>query len=100
MDEQVINQASPDVTAEIKRKAQQMYFSGYKIAEIARQLDIAASTISSWKDREKWDDVAPVGRVELALETRLNLLIAKKKKAEQTIKKLICSAAKWNAWRE
>ena len=38
MDEQVINQASPDVTAEIKRKAQQMYFSGYKIAEIARQL--------------------------------------------------------------
>lgn len=40
MDEQVINQASPDVTAEIKRKAQQMYFSGYKIAEIARQLDI------------------------------------------------------------
>nr|DAJ36056.1 MAG TPA: terminase ATPase subunit [Caudoviricetes sp.] len=80
MDEQVINQASPDVTAEIKRKAQQMYFSGYKIAEIARQLDIAASTISSWKDREKWDDVAPVGRVELALETRLNLLIAKEEK--------------------
>ena len=77
-----------------------MYFSGYKIAEIARQLDIAASTISSWKDREKWDDVAPVGRVELALETRLNLLIAKKIKAGRTIKKLICLVVKWNAWRE
>ncbi|MDN3211367.1 terminase large subunit domain-containing protein [Haemophilus sp. SZY H57] len=81
MDEQVINQASPDVTAEIKRKAQQMYFSGYKIAEISRQLDIPASTIASWKDREKWDDIAPVGRVELALETRLNLLIAKEEKS-------------------
>ncbi|QOR16654.1 terminase large subunit domain-containing protein [Haemophilus parainfluenzae] len=88
MDEQVINQASPDVTAEIKRKAQQMYFSGYKIAEIARQLDIAASTISSWKDREKWDDVAPVGRVELALETRLNLLIAKEEKSGSDYKEI------------
>ena len=88
MDEQVINQASPDVTAEIKRKAQQMYFSGYKIAEIARQLDIAASTISSWKDREKWDDVAPVGRVELALETRLNLLIAKEEKSGADYKEI------------
>ena len=94
MDEQVINQASPDVTAEIKRKAQQMYFSGYKIAEIARQLDIAASTISSWKDREKWDDVAPVGRVELALETRLNLLIAKEEKSGADYKELICLVAK------
>lgn len=88
MDEQVINQASPDVTAEIKRKAQQMYFSGYKIAEIARQLDIAASTISSWKDREKWDDVAPVGRVELALETRLNFLIAKEEKSGADYKEI------------
>ena len=88
MDEQVINQASPDVTAEIKRKAQQMYFSGYKIAEIARQLDIAASTISSWKDREKWDDVAPVGRVELALEIRLNLLIAKEEKSGADYKEI------------
>ena len=88
MDEQVINQASPDVTAEIKRKAQQMYFSGYKIAEIARQLDIAASTISSWKDREKWDDVSPVGRVELALETRLNLLISKEEKSGADYKEI------------
>ena len=88
MDKQVINQASPDVTSEIKRKAQQMYFSGYKIAEIARQLDIAASTISSWKDREKWDDVAPVGRVELALETRLNLLIAKEEKSGADYKEI------------
>lgn len=68
MDEQVINQSSPEVTAEIKRKAQQMYFSGYKISEISRQLNIPASTIASWKYREKWDDIAPVGRVELALE--------------------------------
>lgn len=88
MDEQVINQPSPEVTAEIKRKAQQMYFSGYKIAEISRQLNIPASTIASWKDREKWDDIAPVGRVELALETRLNLLIAKEEKIGSDYKEI------------
>ena len=88
MDEQVINQPSPEVMAEIKRKAQQMYFSGYKIAEISRQLDIPASTIASWKDREKWDDIAPVGRVELALETRLNQLIAKEEKSGSDYKEI------------
>ena len=88
MDEQVINQPSLEVTAEIKRKAQQMYFSGYKIAEISRQLNIPASTIASWKDREKWDDIAPVGRMELALETRLNLLIAKEEKSGSDYKEI------------
>lgn len=88
MDEQVINQSFPEVTAEIKRKAQQMYFSGYKIAEISRQLNIPASTIASWKDREKWDDIAPVGRVELALEIRLNLLIAKDEKSGSDYKEI------------
>ncbi|HHF4150999.1 TPA: terminase family protein [Haemophilus influenzae] len=88
MDEQVINQSSPEVTAEIKRKAQQMYFSGYKISEISRQLNIPASTIVSWKYREKWDDIAPVGRVELALEKRLNLLIAKEEKSGSDYKEI------------
>lgn len=88
MDEQVINQSSPEVTAEIKRKAQQMYFSGYKISEISRQLNIPASTIASWKYREKWDDIAPVGRVELALEKRLNLLIAKEEKSGSDYKEI------------
>ena len=77
-----------DTTADTKRQAQVMYFSGYKIAEISRQLDIPASTIASWKDREKWDDIAPVGRVELALETRLNLLIVKEEKSGSDYKEI------------
>ena len=77
-----------DTTADTKRQAQVMYFSGYKIAEISRQLNIPASTIASWKDREKWDDIAPVGRVELTLETRLNLLIAKEEKSGSDYKEI------------
>lgn len=73
---------------DLKRKAQVMYFGGYKIAEISRQLDIPVSTISSWKERDKWDDIAPVGRVELALESRLILLIAKEQKSGADFKEI------------
>ncbi|OOF45275.1 terminase [Rodentibacter trehalosifermentans] len=77
-----------DTTADTKRQAQVMYFSGYKIAEISRQLTIPTSTISSWKEREKWDDFAPVGRVELTLESRLNLLILKENKSGADYKEI------------
>ncbi|OOF47940.1 terminase [Rodentibacter trehalosifermentans] len=77
-----------DTTADTKRQAQVMYFSGYKIAEISRQLNIPTSTISSWKEREKWDDFAPVGRVELTLESRLNLLILKENKSGADYKEI------------
>ena len=88
MEEQIIEQALPDVSADSKRQAQVMYFSGYKIAEISRQLSIPTSTISSWKEREKWDDFAPVGRVELTLESRLNLLILKENKSGADYKEI------------
>lgn len=78
---------TPDI-ADVKRQAQVMYFSGYKIAEISRQLDIPATTISSWKERERWDDFAPVGRVELTLESRLNLLILKDNKSGADYKEI------------
>lgn len=73
---------------DLKRKAQVMYFGGYKISEISRQLDIPVSTISSWKERDKWDDIAPVGRVELALESRMILLIAKEQKSGADFKEI------------
>nr|DAN73313.1 MAG TPA: terminase ATPase subunit [Caudoviricetes sp.] len=88
MEEQTIEQALPEVSADSKRQAQVMYFSGYKIAEISRQLNIPASTIASWKEREKWDDFAPVGRVELTLESRLNLLILKDNKSGSDYKEI------------
>lgn len=88
MTEPTIEQLLPDNTADAKRQAQVMYFSGYKIAEISRQLNIPTSTISSWKEREKWDDFAPVGRVELTLESRLNLLILKENKSGADYKEI------------
>ena len=88
MTEPNIEQLLPNNSADVKRQAQVMYFSGYKIAEISRQLNIPTSTISSWKEREKWDDFAPVGRVELTLESRLNLLILKENKSGADYKEI------------
>lgn len=71
-----------------RRKAQLMYWAGYIITEISRQLDVPVSTIASWKKREKWDDISPVGRVEASLEARLNLLIMKECKSGADFKEI------------
>lgn len=71
-----------------RRQAQLMYWAGYIVTEIARQLNIPVSTIASWKSREKWDDISPVGRVEATLEARLNLLILKDQKSGSDYKEI------------
>nr|AJE08870.2 terminase [Mannheimia haemolytica USDA-ARS-USMARC-184] len=71
-----------------KRQAQLMYWAGYTVTEISRQLNIPVSTIASWKSREKWDEISPVGRVEATLESRLNLLIMKESKNNNDYKEM------------
>ena len=73
------------VDTDIKRQAQVKYWNGFKVAEISRQLGIPASTISSWIKREKWDDIAPIGRVEITLEARLCQLILKEQKSASNV---------------
>lgn len=70
------------------RQSQLMYWAGYAIAEISRQLAIPVSTIASWKKREKWDDISPVGRVEATLEARVNLLVLKEIKSGSDYKEI------------
>lgn len=76
------------VDADIKRQAQVKYWNGFKVVEISRQLGIPASTISSWIKRERWDDIAPIGRVEITLETRLCQLILKEQKSGSDFKEI------------
>lgn len=76
------------ITLDSKREARLLYFAGYRISEIAEKLGLPVSTVASWKDREKWDDIAPVGRVETTLEARLNLLILKAEKSGQDFKEI------------
>lgn len=54
-----------------------MYWAGYKLAHIARMLDVKVPTLNSWKRRGKWDEASPVERIEDALEARMILLVRK-----------------------
>lgn len=76
------------IDIDTKRQAQIKYWNGFKVAEISRQLGIPATTISSWIKREKWDDIAPIGRVEITLETRLCQLILKEPKSGSDFKEI------------
>ncbi|AEC16275.1 terminase large subunit domain-containing protein [Gallibacterium anatis] len=71
-----------------KTQAKIMYFAGYRLADIAAFLNLPHSTVSSWRDRENWDGIAPVGRIEASLEARLCLLIAKEDKSGADFKEI------------
>ncbi|WP_153075792.1 terminase ATPase subunit family protein [Paraburkholderia bonniea] len=65
---------------DVRKIARSLYWQGWRISSIARQLKIERSTVASWCRREKWKEANPIERVESSLETRLVVLIEKKKK--------------------
>ncbi|PHM51729.1 terminase ATPase subunit family protein [Xenorhabdus sp. KK7.4] len=71
-----------------RKQAMHLYFSGYRIARIADMLNENATTLHSWKRRDKWDEVTPFEQVELALEARLCQLIAKQQKEGRDFKEI------------
>ncbi|MBS9432218.1 terminase ATPase subunit family protein [Photorhabdus hainanensis] len=71
-----------------RKHAMHLYFNGYRIARIAEILNEKASTIHSWKRRDKWDEVTSFERVELSLEARLCQLIAKEQKEGKDFKEI------------
>lgn len=86
--EKIIENATALLTLDDKRKARLWYFAGYRLTDIAELLKLPVSTVASWKDRENWDDISPVGRVEATLESRLNLLILKDVKNNNDYKEI------------
>lgn len=71
-----------------RRQAKHLYWQGYRIARIAEELNEKPATVHSWKKRDKWDDSAPLERVEYALEAKLNQLILKEKKEGKDFKEM------------
>lgn len=66
--------------------------------QIAAMLQMKRPTVQSWKQRDGWDSVAPISRVEMSLEARLTQLIIKPQKPAVTSRKLTCSDARLNDW--
>lgn len=68
---------------ELKRKAKNLYYSGFKLAFIAEELKINPNTLYSWKNRENWDEVDNLSRITLSLENRICFLINKNDKSDR-----------------
>jgi len=71
-----------------KIRARSLYWCGWAITQIAEELGLPLTTVSSWKSRHKWDDAAPIDRLEDGLVGRLLLLIAKDKKTGGDFKEI------------
>ncbi|MQI62505.1 hypothetical protein EI041_32065, partial [Escherichia coli] len=55
---------------------------------IAAMLQMKRPTVQSWKQRDGWDSVAPISRVEMSLEARLTQLIIKPQKTGGDFKEI------------
>ncbi|HBY7113734.1 TPA: terminase ATPase subunit family protein, partial [Klebsiella pneumoniae] len=54
-----------------------LYWQGFSVPQIAEMLQTKRPTVQSWKQRDQWDETAPLNRVESTLEARLIQLYAK-----------------------
>ncbi len=71
-----------------RRAARSLYWRGWEVSQIAEELEVARTTVQSWKDRGKWDDVPSIRRLEDCLEARWMMLIAKDKKTPGDFKEI------------
>lgn len=60
-----------------RRQAALLYWQGFSVPQIAEMLQTKRPTVQSWKQRDQWEDTAPLNRVESTLEARLIQLYAK-----------------------
>ncbi len=81
-------QAAGSIPFTARRRARAYYWAGYELADIAEILGLNAATVRSWKGRDKWDEFAPLARVEESIDARLQVLIAKEEKTGRDFKEI------------
>lgn len=69
-------------------QARALYWQGWRLIRIAEQLGLKRMTVDNWKRRDKWDEAAPLERVEGVLEARLIQLIQKDAKEGKDFKEI------------
>ncbi|HAV1971893.1 TPA: terminase ATPase subunit family protein [Enterobacter hormaechei subsp. steigerwaltii] len=60
-----------------RRQARLLYWQGFAVPQICDMLKLKRPTVQSWKQRDEWEETAPINRVEMTLEARLIQLYAK-----------------------
>jgi uncharacterized protein YjcR len=80
-----------------RRQARLLYWQGFAVPQICDMLQLKRPTVQSWKQRDGWEETAPINRVESTLEARLIQLYAKPDLTRMTSKSLIFCRARWSA---
>lgn len=81
-------QTDTTLLSDPRRQAALLYWQGFSVKQIAEMLNQKVPTVQSWKQREKWDAIAPISRVETSLEARIIQLILKGKKEGSDYKEI------------
>lgn len=77
----------PQIVA-TRTKARALYWQGWTVSQIAEELELAYTTVSTWKTRHKWDDAPAIMRAEEGTLERYLVLLAKDKKTSGDFKEI------------
>ena len=80
--------ATANTSMDPRRQAKFLYWTGWRITDIADFLDEKEKTVHSWKGRDEWDRADNVERIGGALEARLVQLILKDGKSSGDFKEI------------
>ncbi|RSU98915.1 terminase large subunit domain-containing protein [Sphingomonas koreensis] len=67
-------------------EARHLFWAGYTLEQIGEVLEVPAATVRSWKHRDKWETVAPVGRIEEVMAATMIRLVLKEHKSGKDIR--------------
>jgi uncharacterized protein YjcR len=68
--------------------ARRLYWTGWRVSDIADEVGAPRSTVQSWRDRQKWHEAPPIKRMQASLEARWCALVAKEKKTGGDFKEI------------
>ena len=75
----------PRAPSEKKAEAEKLFKKGWKLAEIAKKLDVPEGTVRSWKNRGKWGEKPPTkDKCNVAKEDEKGMQRCKKRSGEDS----------------
>lgn len=83
-----MNTSNYTIISDPRRQAALLYWQGFSVRQIGEMLSQKTPTVQSWKTRDKWEDIAPISRVETSMEARLIQLVMKDVKEGKDYKEI------------
>ena len=75
-------------TISARQEAARLYWLGFTVTEISKELNLKYQTVDSWKRRDEWDKASVAKRVNTTTHSRLCQLIAKPEKSDRDFKEI------------